>query len=43
MAEMEAVLTSTTGNRAETIVDSYHQLREINTPSRAQRNYATKS
>jgi hypothetical protein len=40
MAEMEAVLTS---NHAETIVDSYHQLRKINTPSHAKGNYAAKS
>jgi len=43
MTEMEAVLASTTNNRAESIVNSYHQLREINTPSRAKGNYATKS
>jgi hypothetical protein len=43
VAEMEAVLNSTTGTRAETIVASYHQLREINVPSRAQGKYATKS
>ena len=43
LAEMEAVVTSTTGNRPETIVASYHQLREINTPSRNKEHYATKS
>jgi hypothetical protein len=43
MAEMEAVLSSATGNRAETIVDSYHQLRKINTPRHAKGNHAAKS
>jgi hypothetical protein len=43
MAEMESVLTSATDNRAETIVDCYHQLRKINTPDRTKGNYATKS
>jgi hypothetical protein len=43
MTEMQSVLASTPDNRAETIVDSYHQLRKINSPDRAKGNYATKS
>jgi hypothetical protein len=41
-AEMQAIITVSEGAKAETLVESYHLLREINTPSRA-KNYATKS
>jgi hypothetical protein len=41
--EMQAVLSAADSSRADAIVQSYHQLREITTPRRAQGNYATKS
>ncbi len=43
MSAMESILSATETNRADTILQSYHQLREINTPSRSKGNYATKS
>jgi hypothetical protein len=43
VAEMETVLATAQVGKAGQIVQSYHQLREINTPSRAKGNYATKS
>jgi len=41
-AAMESVLSATPSANAEQIVQSYHQLREINTPGHAKGNYATK-
>ena len=42
-SEMEAILSAAEPRRADQMIQSYHQLREINTPSRAKGNYATKS
>ena len=41
--EMESVLSVTDASRADEIIQAYHHLREINTPSRAKGNYAAKS
>jgi hypothetical protein len=43
MAEMEAIVAPPENNRGAKIVESYHQLREINNPRRAKETYATKS
>jgi hypothetical protein len=43
MSEMESILSAAETSRADKMIQSYHQLREINTPSRAKGNYATKS
>jgi hypothetical protein len=42
-AAMDAALASSEAKRADDIVQLYHQLREINNPSRAPQSYATKS
>ena len=43
LAAMESVLAAGPGSNAGKIVESYHQLREINTPNTAKGNDATKS
>jgi hypothetical protein len=43
MSEMESILAATETTRADRIIESYHKLREINTPGRSKGNYATKS